>query len=128
MARLRVRKETREDVMALTRCLKAIDDLPTKPRPSQVEKALRPDHPRVLLAARIALTDTPGANWVEQYYTEWRGVKTAVSGDDLRQMGLKPGPAYGIILDQLLAARLDGAISSELEEQALLAQILASGE
>ena len=55
-------------------------------------------------------------------------MKTAVSGDDLRKMGLKPGPAYGIILDQLLAARLDGEISSEEEEQTLLKQILASDE
>ncbi len=56
------------------------------------------------------------------------GVKTAVSGDDLRAMGLKPGPAYGIILNQLLAARLDGQISSVAEEQALLEQILTSNQ
>ncbi len=128
MDRLRVRKATRDDVVLLVRCLEAIDDLPAKPRPSQVEKALRPYHPRVLLAARIALGDAPGAAWVERYYAEWRGVKTAVSGDDLRAMGLKPGPAYGIILNQLLAARLDGQISSVAEEQALLEQILTSNQ
>jgi len=126
MDRLRVRKATREDVIALMRCLEAVDSLPAEPRPSQVEKALRPYHPRVLLAARIALDDAPGAALVERYYAEWRGVKTAVSGNDLRAMGLKPGPEYGIILDQLLAARLDGVISSEAEEKVLLEQILAS--
>ena len=128
MDRLRVRKATREDIEALTRCLEAIDNLPTAPCPSQVEMVLRLYHPRVLLAARIALDNAPAANWVARYYAEWREVKTAVSGDDLRKMGLKPGPAYGIILDQLLAARLDGEISSEEEEQTLLKQILASDE
>ncbi|MEJ2747789.1 MAG: CBS domain-containing protein, partial [Anaerolineae bacterium] len=128
MTRLRVRKATREDVVALTRCLEAVAALPVQPRPSQIEQALRPYQPRVLLAARIALDDTPGAAWVEQYYVELRGVKTAVSGDDLRQMGLKPGPEYGIILDLLLAARLDGVISSEAEELALLEQILANND
>jgi tRNA nucleotidyltransferase (CCA-adding enzyme) len=128
MERLRVRKATRDDVVLLMRCREAIDDLPAKPRPSQVERALRPYHPRVLLAARIALGDAPGAALVERYYAEWRGVKTAVSGDDLRAIGLKPGPAYGIILDQLLAARLDGQINSEAEEQTLLKHILANTE
>jgi tRNA nucleotidyltransferase (CCA-adding enzyme) len=128
MTRLRVRKATREDISALAHCLEAAAGLPAEPRPSQIERALRPYHPRVLLTARIALDDTPGAAWVERYYAEWRGVKTAVSGDDLRAMGLKPGPAYSIILDQLLAARLDGEISSEAEEQALLEHILANTE
>lgn len=128
MARLRVRKATREDVVALARCLEAVANLPAEPRPSQVEKALRPYHPRVLLAARIALDDAPGAACVERYYVEWRGVKTAVTGDTLRQMDLRPGPQYAVILDQLLAARLDGLISSEAEEQALLEQILANIE
>ncbi|MCB9420530.1 MAG: CBS domain-containing protein [Ardenticatenaceae bacterium] len=126
MSRLRVRKATREDVMALAHCLDAVGGLPADPRPSQIERVLRPYHPRVLLAARIVLDDTLGAAWVERYYAEWRDVKTAVSGDDLRQMGLKPGPEYSIILDQLLAARLDGQISSEVEEQALLKQILST--
>jgi tRNA nucleotidyltransferase (CCA-adding enzyme) len=128
MVRLRVRKDTREDVTALTQCLHALDLLPVNPRPSQVELALRPFHPRVLLAAKIALGDAPGAALVEQYYVEWRDVKTAVTGNDLRGMGLKPGPTYGIILDQLLAARLDGAIKSEAEEQTLLKKILAEDE
>lgn len=121
MARLRVRKATREDITSLTQCLAAVDGLPDEPNPSQIEKVLRPYHPRVLLAAYIT-----GAAWVKPYYAEWRDVKTAVTGDDLRALGLKPGPAYGIILDQLLAARLDGQISSEAEEQALLKQILAN--
>jgi tRNA nucleotidyltransferase (CCA-adding enzyme) len=125
MARLRVRKATREDVTALTRCLEAAANLPAEPRPSQIEKVLRPYHPRVLLAARIALDDAPGAALVERYYDEWRAVKTAVTGDDLREMGIKPGPVYGRILDQLLAARLDGEISSEAQEQTFLKQILA---
>ncbi len=124
MARLRVRKATREDVMAVARCLEQLDALPLGARPSQVEKALRPFHPRVLLTACITLGNSPHASQIERFYQEWRGVKTAVTGDDLRAMGLKPGPEYAVILDQLLAARLDNLINSEAEERALLAEIV----
>ncbi|MCP4424401.1 MAG: hypothetical protein GY803_07920, partial [Chloroflexi bacterium] len=85
-----------------------------------------PYQPRVLLTARIALGDSPSSDQIERYYAEWREAKTAVSGDDLREIGLKPGPEYAVILDQLLAARLDGQISDEAEERALLDKILSS--
>jgi len=55
---------------------------------------------------------------------EWREVKTAVTGDTLKAMGLKSGPQFGILLEKLLAARLDGAVSSEAEELALLDELL----
>ena len=51
-------------------------------------------------------------------------MKTAVTGHDLREMGLKSGPQFGILLEKLLAARLDGAVSSEAEELALLEKLL----
>ncbi len=127
LARLRVRKATREDVTAVARCLKRIAALPANPRPSQIEKALRPFQPRVLMTAWIALGDNVGADQIVSYYEKWRGVKTAVSGDDLRAMGLKPGPEYAVILDRLLAARLDGQISSEAEERHLLNKIVDTG-
>ena len=51
-------------------------------------------------------------------------VKTAVTGDTLREMGLKPGPEFAIILDRLLAARLDGEVVDEAGEQKLLNEML----
>ncbi|MCA9923836.1 MAG: hypothetical protein KC421_15770, partial [Anaerolineales bacterium] len=60
----------------------------------------------------------------EQYYREWRFVKTAVTGHDLRKMGLKPGPHFAVLLDTLLAARLDGQIVDEAGEMALLQTLI----
>lgn len=133
MNRLRVRKATRDDVRACVQALTALSALPPDARPSQVEKVLRPYRPRVLLVVRAALGEELAAaqastqslaQWVEQYYREWRLVKTAVTGDDLRAMKLKPGPRYTAILDRLLAARLDGEVTDEAGERALLATLL----
>lgn len=124
MNRLKVRKSTREDIFAVGRLLDSLTKLPPQPMPSQVEKALRPSPPRALLVARIGPEDEEQTRLIDQYYTTWRHVKTAVTGDDLRAMGLKPGPQFAVLLDKLLAARLDGEAADEADERALLADLL----
>ncbi|HRQ38787.1 MAG TPA: CBS domain-containing protein [Chloroflexota bacterium] len=125
MERLRVRKMTRLDVQACTQAWAALTQLPPDARPSQVEKACRPYHPRVLLVVRVLLTDERLIDLLERYVREWQGVKTAVTGNDLRALGLKPGPRFGAILDELLAARLDGRVTDAAGERALLAKLIA---
>jgi tRNA nucleotidyltransferase (CCA-adding enzyme) len=43
-----------------------------------------------------------------------------LSGDDLREMGLPPGPLYSRILQTLRDARVDGRIASEDEERQMV--------
>lgn len=106
--------------------LARLAELPANPAPSAVERALRPfaPHPRILLAARAAVAGSSRAVLLDRYQREWRRVETALDGNDLRALGLKPGPHYAFLLDQLLAARLDGRVSGEAEERALLAALL----
>jgi tRNA nucleotidyltransferase (CCA-adding enzyme) len=125
MARLRVRKATREDVAAIARLLATLTMLPSDAPRSEIAFACREFLPRVQLTARAAVGDGRLADWLEWYWREGVGVKTAVGGNNLRQMGLKPGPHFGLILDRLLAARLDGLISDEADERQLLAELLA---
>jgi tRNA nucleotidyltransferase (CCA-adding enzyme) len=125
MDRLRVRKATHADVAACCRLLAALQKLPSDAMPGQVEKGLRPFRPRVLLVVRALLQDELQIEWVERYYREWRWMKTAVTGDDLRALGLKPGPQFGTILDRLLAARLDGNVTDTAGERELLAKLIA---
>jgi tRNA nucleotidyltransferase (CCA-adding enzyme) len=126
LERLRVRKATREDVVAVSKLLDALCALPQDAAPSQVEKALRNFRDRTIVVARLSLEDGPPAARLEQYYSEWRQVRTAINGDDLREMGLKPGPDFAVILDSLLAARLDHEVVDESGERSLLSEILAS--
>lgn len=124
MDRLRVRHTTRDDVAASGRAVAVVQEFTAVTRPSQVEQALRPFPPRVLLVVQATLKGGEQMGLVTRYYQEWRGVKTAVSGHDLRQLGLKPGPQYAVLLDNLLAAKLDGQVQTEAEEKALLGQWL----
>jgi len=46
-----------------------------------------------------------------------RSVTTIVNGEDLKQLGLKPGPHFKTILDRLLNERLDGRITAVAQER-----------
>lgn len=61
------------------------------------------------------------------YVYQGRMEKPDVNGADLRNMGLKPGPAYGRILKKVLAAKLDG-VAPAREAQLALAEQLAHAE
>ena len=60
---------------------------------------------------------------LSRYITVWRTEKPGVDGSDLKKLGLAPGPAYGVILQRLLEAKLDGTATSP-EEQLSLAREL----
>lgn len=57
---------------------------------------------------------------VSLYLTRLRGVKPLLDGNDLREMGLEPGPLFRRIKDRLLTARLNGEVNSREEEEAMV--------
>lgn len=61
---------------------------------------------------------------LEDYLATWRHIKPKVSGHDLKARGLPPGPIYQDILRRLRNAWLDGEVSSEAQETALLERLL----
>ena len=61
---------------------------------------------------------------LEKYLSEWRHIKPKTTGDDLKSLGIVPGPKYQEILSGLRAAWLDGEVSSEHEEKNLLQNYL----
>ncbi|MBE2222137.1 MAG: CBS domain-containing protein [Anaerolineae bacterium] len=128
MARLKVRKTTHDDVISAVEIQETLAELPPNPKPSEVVFALRFYLPRSLLVVRVASSDPRTSELLDKYVQAWMEVKTAVTGNTLREMGLKPGPEFAIILDRLLAARLDGEVVDEAGELVLLADLLSRDE
>jgi tRNA nucleotidyltransferase (CCA-adding enzyme) len=126
MKTLRVRRSTCDDIVSAGLLLDEIALLPVNARPSQVYGVLRPYRTRVLIVVRILLgADSPSAQNIDEYQRKWCQVQTSLRGRDLLGMGMSPGPEVGSILERLLSARLDGEISDEEGERALVAQLLA---
>lgn len=61
---------------------------------------------------------------IKLYLERFCSVRTLLDGNDLKALGLAPGPLYKRILRVLLDARLDGRVHSREEEMALLQELL----
>ena len=57
---------------------------------------------------------------LKEYLANWRHIHSRTTGDDLKALGLPPGPQYKEILTRLRAAWLDGEVKNEEEEKSLL--------
>ncbi len=54
---------------------------------------------------------------ISHYLTGLRKIKTILKGDDLKRMGIQPGPVYSKILKELLEERLRGHLKSREDEE-----------
>ncbi|NJK37243.1 MAG: CBS domain-containing protein [Oscillatoriales cyanobacterium SM2_3_0] len=86
-----------------------VQALPSCTLPSQVVMALKPyDLASLILVA----AQSPAAirRKIRQYLTAWWQVKPLLNGNDLKQMGYKPGRQFKVMLDDLLRLTLDGEV------------------
>ncbi len=130
MDRLRVRKTTRADMQLIGQLRQIVAGFTAATSAADVVRQLRAfaAHPRALLAVRAFTPETDAAYQLDHYQREWRHVRSQIDGHDLRELGLKPGPIFQVILETLLTARLDGHIQTAAEERALLRKLLAELE
>jgi tRNA nucleotidyltransferase (CCA-adding enzyme) len=61
---------------------------------------------------------------IARYLLEWRYIHPSVDGNTLKELGLRPGPCYAVILDRLRQAWFDGEITDSETENLLLAQLV----
>ncbi len=57
---------------------------------------------------------------ISLYLMHLRNIKVSLTGDDLKEMGIPPGPRYRQILAELLDAKLDGVVRNQSEEIAFV--------
>ncbi|NEQ45193.1 MAG: CBS domain-containing protein [Leptolyngbya sp. SIOISBB] len=85
--------------------------LPHCDRPSQCWQLFAPyDLASLVLISLCHPHETSEQIW--RYLTHWSQVKAPMNGQDLKRLGYPPGPAYRTMLAQVLAATLDGELTS----------------
>ena len=114
----------------LDRALKRLTDKGTVWR-SQIFRLLEDfsDEALVLLLAKQRSTQSGLRGLLRRHLAEYmksKTVKTTLTGRDLKAMGLQPGPQYKTILGKLLDARIDGLITTEADERALVKKQLSA--
>jgi tRNA nucleotidyltransferase (CCA-adding enzyme) len=79
-----------------------------------------------LTANSLAAGSATAADHIELYLNVLRHVHPALSGDDLKKLGLPAGPRLKEILQLLREARLDGKVTSKKEEEEMVRRVLSS--
>ena len=95
--------------------------------PRRIHRLLRGLDPIAVRAALLTASEPALAEHLRQYLCELRHVTTVLNGDDLLAMGVPEGPKIGHLLDELLAARMDGLLVTREDEEQLVLSRTAQG-
>jgi tRNA nucleotidyltransferase (CCA-adding enzyme) len=118
--RLMLPRPYSEQLAQLPELRAALAALPSAGTPSRVVALLEELPPRLLAVGWVASDEREVQETLARYWRAWRHVHPTLTGDDLRRLGLTPGPHFKAILAALRDARLDGQIQTVEEEQALV--------
>ena len=116
-------RELLDDVARLREKLPRLDNNGLKP--SEIFALLDETSDVARLVIRVATDSWLVRQHLDLYQRRLRHIRPAMTGDDLRRLGLPPGRLYSQILNRLRAALLDGEISTRQDEERLTAEICA---
>jgi tRNA nucleotidyltransferase (CCA-adding enzyme) len=88
--------------------------------PSKIYSILHGYSPIALTAHSIATDSVIVREHIQTFLTKLRYIKPSLTGDDLIEMGVPPGPEIKELLHHLREARLDEKVRSKREEAELV--------
>ena len=92
--------------------------------PAEVYQLLQPLYIEVILCLLLACDHLQIERYCMMFLLDSQHIKLHVTGKDLLNLGIKPGEIYGIILKQVLAAKLDHKIVTYEDEIAYVRSLL----
>lgn len=95
------------------------------PLPSETYRTLTELSDESLLLLMAKARSESVKRQVSAYLTTYQHIRPALTGEDLKGMGLKPGPQYRRILERLRDARLDDEVRSVEDERTLVHRLVA---
>jgi tRNA nucleotidyltransferase (CCA-adding enzyme) len=95
-----------------------------KPKPSQVFTLLEPLSYEVIILLKAKYKNPVFRKRLAEFFRYYNGMRIHTNGDDLRELGLTPGPHYQKLFARLLMSRLDGELKSKDEELALIRKLI----
>jgi len=88
-------------------------------KPSQIYYLLNEYEPLAIQANAIAAESPTTRRSLQLFLTKLRYVRTALDGEELKRLGIPPGPGMGRVLQALHEAKLNGEVSTRADEKKL---------
>ena len=85
---------------------------------------LKKYEPAQLLYSMASVKRRQTKRWIARHAASFAQSKTEMTGDDLLQMGYKPGPWIGEVLEAIKLERMDGHIKTRDDEMRYLDETL----
>ena len=121
--RLRLTSSLAQVIKAAARLRERIIDL-HKSSPSQITLELDRIPNMAIYGVYLDEDEPKYKGLLSRYLSSWQHVEANITGKDLQEAGLTPGPIYAEILSRIRNAWLDEDISTKKEEKALLKELL----
>ena len=120
------RGQTRRTLWVTQEGPRLLRTLNQRTTPSEVFRLLRDLPDETLLFFMAKIQSESEQQKIAALFTTPEGATPVLKGNDLKAMGLKPGPVYQRVLDRLLDARLDGEVTTEADEREFIARLRSS--
>jgi len=85
-------------------------------KPSRIYALLEKFSYEAILLVAAKAGSAVVARRVKDFLSEYNQVRISVKGDNLKALGLKPGPRFGKILDSVLHRKIDGLLKTKKDE------------
>ncbi|MFA5145496.1 MAG: hypothetical protein WC723_05785 [Candidatus Omnitrophota bacterium] len=96
-------------------------------KPSEVFSLLEPLSYETIIMIKSKYRTPAVQRHIEDFFAVYNGMRPHVRGDDLRRLGVLPGPHYKKIFSRVLQEKLNGRLSTKEEELSLIAKLAAKG-
>lgn len=81
-----------------------------------IHRILSPFYPEILLCSMAKTRNERVKKFISTFFTKLQGTEVRLKGKDLINMGLKPGPLFKEIFEDILAAKLQGEVLTKEDE------------
>lgn len=114
------------DTLRLKNSLELLDR--SSPRPSEVYNLLKEYDALAIQANAIGSESSAAHGSLDLFLTKLRHVRPSLDGEDLKKLGIPPGPEMGGVLRALHRAKLDGEVVTKADEEGLVLSLRASDD
>jgi tRNA nucleotidyltransferase (CCA-adding enzyme) len=85
--------------------------------PAEIYRLFHAQKLEIVLFSMSLSRDRQKQKTISRYLTELRNIKPILTGEDLKKMGIPPGPVYSRLLKELLDEKMRGRVKSREDEE-----------